>query len=118
MLDRMKMILSMALGRALGHMPVSLHGAAEVHNRAVDAVRETANIARLGRRIADSAARLIPRRRAKGNGYRGPNGVQAMARRVRQQISGHNAASQLWVDAQNRRWHTDSNGVHRGFCWG
>jgi hypothetical protein len=93
MFSRAKLMLAVALGRMLGSAPLSLHKAAMDHNRTVDVLRAAEASRSIAQRLAEGAARLIPRRRAKGNGYKGLNGAQAMARRVRQIVSNQLTAS-------------------------
>lgn len=116
MFNRMKLMLAVALGRMMGSAPLSLHRAAMDHNRTADVLRAAAGAVGSTRRlIANSAARLMPLSRAKGNGYKGPNGAQAMARRVRQLVTGHASAGLLFVQPDGSRWSADSHGVFRRF---
>lgn len=112
MFNRVKLMLAVALGRMLGSAPISLHRAAMDHNRTVDALRAAEESRSVAHRLAQGAARLLPRRRAKGNGYLGLNGAQAMARRVRQWRRDAGCAGMLYVgNVTERRLTLDSHGA-------
>jgi hypothetical protein len=117
MFSRAKLMLAVALGRMLGSAPLSLHKAAMDHNRTVDVLRAAEASRSIAQRLAEGAARLIPRRRAKGNGYKGLNGAQAMARRMRQMARGIYQCPTIWVDSNGLRWTTNSHGQHKAFYW-
>lgn len=90
MFSRLKMIMAVALARAMGgRTPASLQRIAADHNRAVDAlhtdrVRGEPLLPRLrGRSLIDSVARLIGTRQVdRGAMHWGPNGAQERARRT------------------------------------
>jgi hypothetical protein len=112
MFNRVKLMMAVALGRMLGSAPLSLHRAAADHNRTVDVLRAAEQSRSFAHRLAEGAARLLPRRRAKGNGYKGLNGVQAMARRVRQIASGQLTASNGLIEVDTRRTGAWSRNVY------
>lgn len=124
MFDRLKMIFTASLGRAMGRVPASLERTIEHHNRVVDAVRVARSIAPplvnrprgISAMLEGFAARLTPARYLdRSRMHWGPNGAQAMARRVRQFVTGHHAASDIWVGPHGTPWHSDSHGVFRAF---
>jgi hypothetical protein len=103
MFNRVKLMMAVALGRMLGKTPLSLHRAATDHNRAVDAIRAGAGSAEaIGRHLRAGVARLMPSRGGRRPGaYWGPNGAQAMARRVRQIAAGQLTVSNGLVLPRN-----------------
>jgi hypothetical protein len=86
MFNRVKAMMSAALGRMLGRIPTSVRRMVSNHNRTVDAIRAGAGSAQvIGWHMLAGAPRLIPRGNGRRPGaYWGPNGAQAVARRLRQ----------------------------------
>lgn len=117
-------LVKMAFAKLLGRTPMLVQQTMAIHNRVVNSARLTTVRYPPAPRGTSSflegwAARLIPTRRMdRSRMHWGPNGAQAMARRVRHQRgSGSDSASLLWVDSRARRWHLDSHGYPWGFHW-
>lgn len=98
MFNRIRMMMAVALAQALGgKTPLSLQRMASDHNRTVNALRDTI-VSRepfepVRRRYRGGAGRVTPARYRGSSSFRGRNGAQECARRVRQIERGQLTAS-------------------------